>query len=337
MYCLDIHIWVTITICIFGVIGNGIAFCTLGKMCYQNASTYLLRALALVDSLYLTIHCIHCYAFYFSDTLLINTFWRKFAAFFLLSPLCRIAHTAAIWTILLVGVHRYIVVCTPLRASRLCTVGNTRKHFLCVLLLSLIINFPQFFEYRIEKVISNHTDPRVTYDVEWSNVGISAWYQIGYHTVFRSVIINYVIPVGSLIFITVRLCQSLRSSRQRNVELSEGQRRNQTSSRTKWMVIVVLIVFLLCHTGQVTHIVHSYFTISSGRVINICKSAWFVLYSLGRSMLLLNSSINVIIYLGFNQNFRKTLCLCVRSVTRRRNNQPPATLTWWAEFADTRP
>ena len=146
MDCWDIHTWVTTIIGIVDLVGNGTAFCTFGKMCNRNASTYLFRALSLVDSFYLALCCTVRLAINLRS---INmSFWEDFVISFLLSPLRSIAHTAAIWTILLVGFHRYIVVCQALSAARLCTIGNARRHFLGVLLLSFIINFPHFLHMR---------------------------------------------------------------------------------------------------------------------------------------------------------------------------------------------
>ena len=319
MECWEIHNLVSTIISILGLIGNGIAFRTFGKMCNRNASTYLFRALALVDSFVLVMNCTwdHSYLL-FTDPL-----WRTVADRFLMEPLFGIAHTNTIWTILLVGVHRYIFVCKPLRAARLCTVGNARKNFLGVLLLSFIVNFPSFFEYRIT---SYHTDSNVEYEAVETTMRRSQWYTFGYSIVFRAVIINYLIPVGSLIFITVKLLNSMRFSRRRRMELSEGQRQCQTTSTAEWMVIVVLIMFLLCHTGLPMRFVLEKFDFLWGHS-DTCENAWFVLYSLASNMISLNSSINIIIYIGFNRNFRTTLCLCVKSVTSQQNNQQPATLT----------
>ena len=309
-------------ISILGLIGNGIAFHTFGKMCNRNASTYLFRVLALVDSFVLVMNC----AWDNNHLLFTDPLWETVADRFLMRPLFGIAHTDTIWTILLVGVHRYIFVCKPLRAARLCTVGNARRHFLGVLLLSLIVNFPRFFEYEIQEETSHHTDNNVEYEVVETNMNRSEWYRLGYSILFHAVIMNYLIPVGSLTFITVKLLKSLRSSSRRRMELSEGQRQCQTTNTAEWMVIVVLIMFLLCHTGLPMRLVLERFDMLWGHS-NTCKSAWFVLYSVAWNMIALNSSTNIIIYVGFNRNFRKTLCLCVRSVTSRQNNQQPATLT----------
>ena len=327
MHCWDIPSWVARAICVFGLIGNMIAFYTFGKFRNQNASTYLFRALAVMDSLLLIRICSQPIFKRLGDS-----FWESVAYCFLMQ-VYGLAHTATIWTILLVGVHRYIIVCKPLKATTVCTASNARRHILGVLLLSLTVNFPLFFEYGIKEVTSNNTD-YIAYKIIWSSMKESSLYWTIYRVVFHDVIVNYVIPVGSLIFITVRLLQSLRSSRQRRIELSEGQRRGQTNGRTEWMVIVVLIMFLLCQTALPVRFVLARFANRRGPGDNFCKSARFIMFSFSNNMILLNSSINIIIYIGFNRNFRKTLCRCVKPSTSRPNNQQLVTLTWGAESVE---
>ena len=144
------------TICIVGSIANLIAFCTFGRMGVKNSSTTLLRALAFVDSWFLlTYFCQHVASLisfiininaprYIHSNL--NTVLR-----YVLDKVFPFARTATIWTPILLGIHRYIVVCKPFSAARMCTVANARKHFVCVHAFSLIINFPGLFEVGIRQ------------------------------------------------------------------------------------------------------------------------------------------------------------------------------------------
>ena len=158
----------------------------------------------------------------------------------------------------------------------------------------------------------------------------SRWFHIGFRLVFVRIIVDYTIPVACLIFITARLTKSLRSSRQRRMELSEGQRQSQTNSRAEWMVVVVLIIFLVCQTGfPLRHVLKRLAIVPQSSVYN--KSLYSVLWHLGWIMLVLNSSINIIVYLLFNQKFRKTLCSCD---TSRLNNHQPEAPTWLTMCTD---
>ena len=238
-----------------------------------------------------------------------STPWFWATVVYISAPFYQIARTAAIWTIVLVGVHRYIVGCKPLMATRLCSVGRTRRHLFGLLLFAVIINLPFFFRFVVKEVPGQ----KDIYNPVRTNMEKSPWYVIVYNLVFCIIVLNYIIPMGCLIFITVRLLQSLRSSRKRRVELIEGQRQGQTDNRLECMVIVVFFVFLVCHTGiPILVLLHT-----SGVMSPLEYSS----YDLTQTLTVFNSSVNIFIYIGFNQNFRRTLCLCLKSPTRRRNNQ----------------
>ena len=287
----------TLMTCILGLIGNTIAFCTFGKMDSQNASTTLLRSLAIVDSSLLLVVIVSGFlsALHHDTWLLAVTvkciLWTSFF----------IARTCTIWTPVLVGLQRYVVVCKPLLVSRVCTVRNARVQFFCVCAFSVIVNFPQFFEHDIQELHSNHTDINLTFVTVQRTMSQSLWYKTIYKEVLLVWLINYIIPVSSLVYITVKLLQSLRFSRQRRIAMTQGQGQSAShdNRRVNMMVIVVIIVFVICH--------------SVFPVIVILGSR-FIFYEacLGVLMILplLNSSVNCLIYIIFNRKFRQILCPC---------------------------
>ena len=175
-----------IIICILGLIGNGVAFCPFGKLCNQNASTTLFRALAIVDSGLLLISLVSNA----NKLLLSGNLWLYLICIvYIIVPLNAIFRTATIWTPVLVGIHRYIVVCKPFQAARICTVGNARRHFIGVLLFSLVLNPPEFFRFHVMQVAVNATDHNVTCTAILTNMGSSPWFKIGYDKLCRTAII----------------------------------------------------------------------------------------------------------------------------------------------------
>ena len=296
MHCVEIASVVKGAISIFGIIGNVLAFCTAGKMRNQNASTILIRALAFVDSYLLLI------APMVGIPVTITGVWE--ASFFIVVvPLTQIVRTASIWTPVLLGFHRYMAVCKPLVAARMCTPRKARIHLGCVLAFSLIVNIPLCLRFR-------------------RDIARSQWYTIGYNLVFRMILILYITPVVSLVFFTVRLVQTLHYSRQWRVELREGQTQHQSERMMNLMVIVVLIMFTLCHTPSMMWIILAYLGIIKPSSMDYCTSAFFILLTVCSMLIVLNSSVNCIIYSVFSRNFRRTLCQCCR---QQSTNQQPAT------------
>ena len=308
MYCMETLAIFGSLVSLLGIIGNIIAFCTLGKMGRQNASTTLLRYLAIVDSTLLVRDWIIGGVYSFtSNAVVIGILVAFFHA---------TVHTATIWTPVLVGIHRYIVVCKPLLATSLCTVSNARKHFVVVVAISVIVNFPKYFEHSITARTLNITTVNGSLAILQRDA--SPWYTIGYNKVFRMGLMNYAIPVLSLLFITVSVLRTLRSSRQRRSIVTGAQVRGQAhGDRTvDVMVIVVLVVFMICHIFHpvVIHFGDSLRKMKDGRIIVSCMISALVFLPTK-----INSAINCLIYIAFNKTFRQTLCPCCGTVVTAPN------------------
>ena len=316
MDCMTIYYWIMGTICVLGLVGNSIAYSTFGKMCHRNSSNMLLRALAFVDSFLLLIWSLSV-----AVPMMISNLWFYYVTlWFIIAPFYSIALTTTKWMPLLVGIHRYIVICKPFMASRICTAGNAKKHLVGVFLFSITVNFPDFFRYELQEVVSNNTENNITYRAHLTNMGSSLWYTIAYERVFRTAVVNYAIPVASLLVITVQLIRTLYTARLQRLELSEGERQDRSDGRTEWMVTVVLIVFLVCHTSLLMTLILD--TLNALEIQGpYCTSWYFILYTCSHCLILFNSSINCVIYVTFNRKFRSMLCMQPRCFKIRVNQQ----------------
>ena len=139
---------------------------------------------------------------------------------------------------------------------------NARVQFFCVCAFSVIVNFPQFFEHDIQELHSNHTDINLTFVTVQRTMSQSLWYKTIYKEVLLVWLINYIIPVSSLVYITVKLLQSLRFSRQRRIAMTQGQGQSAShdNRRVNLMVIVVIRGFndpsVTQFVGQLLDIYH---------------------------------------------------------------------------------
>ena len=142
----------------------------------------------------------------------------------------------------------------------------------------------------------------------WNSITKSPWFRIGYNTVFRVCLINYVFPVVLLVITTLIILQSLRAYRKRRLNITKVQDRNQGREDRKLnvMVIVIVLVFLMCHAGYpVTRFIKDT-GINSHQGIP-CPIVVFHTFSA-----LFNPSINCLIYITLNRSFRTTLCDMMR-------------------------
>ena len=192
-----IFVCVTGTMILIGLIGNIVAFCIFGQMVHQNAVTFLLRALAVIDNCVL-LCMVPLIIRDISDWIymLTSVLWL------FIGPLFRVFLMANAWTSVIIGMNRYIVVCHPLHAARLCTISYARKQIICVILTSIVYSLPRFFERRVAvgytmglKVLS-HGDTWYFYI-----------YVLGCDVTFR-----FLTPLTLLLVFCVCLIRELRAS-----------------------------------------------------------------------------------------------------------------------------
>ena len=148
-YQVILHAYVCGPLILAGVVGNIIAFRTLGRFMRQNVTTFLLRGLAISDISVLLIFVIYV--------------WSGNAAHFHLPPatmavvldaniyICSILQIFSmvnVWMTVVVGMNRYIALCRPLDATRLCTISRARKHMIYIVLVSIAVGLPGFFYHK---------------------------------------------------------------------------------------------------------------------------------------------------------------------------------------------
>ena len=143
-------------------------------------------------------------------------------------------------------------------------------------------------------------------DTIWSLWLQSIRYELGvpFYVIYRQVflfgVIEFAIPVISLLVISVKLLLSLRSSRQRRMDMRQCQGGCQNGRGVNMMIIVVMIVFMICQTGYALAMI----PIQSDLPHELHCTCMAVM----KICLILNSSVNVFIYVAFNREFRQILC-----------------------------
>ena len=133
-----------------GLVGNTIAFWTLGKLMRQNSTTSLLRGLAVADICILLCYGVHFCSLHTQDLspVILNILPYLRLCF---DNLLSISLMVNIWTTVVVGMNRYIALCRPLEATRLCTTSHARGHMACIVFISIVYQLPRFFDYTIKR------------------------------------------------------------------------------------------------------------------------------------------------------------------------------------------
>jgi hypothetical protein len=128
------------TVCIVGLLGNITSFIVFWKDKVKTSSSYLFQALSVIDSVLLVLvfplYCVTKFAEY-TEVLPHYDAVYPFVLVYVY-PCAFVAQTATIWVTVLVGVNRYIAVCKPYQAPRLCTVVQARRQLAAALLCHLV-------------------------------------------------------------------------------------------------------------------------------------------------------------------------------------------------------
>ena len=293
-------VFVTVPLASFGLFGNVVSFLTFGKLALKNSVTFLLRALAINDLFILLCMVPVLCAEYtgegisFRDNLCPSTTAVGLEIYtrLYIHPLLNFSMFCGTWTSVVIGMTRYIVVCRPLQAARLCTVSRARKQMLFITVFSIIDALPRFFEMEIRKKPDGSA---YAVDALWGD----NWYYYAYFYGFH-IIAVFIVPFIMLLFCCVRLIAALRTASRQPIGRHGG---NQVDTRISVMLVNLIAVFLFCQG-----FLWLYNILPFGPPITPCIDIKLLymrvfLYAL----IIFNASVNCIIYLVYFKEFRRKL------------------------------
>ena len=315
IYYVQISTFVFGPMILSGLIGNVISFFTWGKLTHQNSLTYLFRALAVIDCcllLGLMLQVTVDFLSYYVDGGQHNAadvLWPYIRAY--IHPLVFMALLANILTSMSIGLNRYIVVCIPTHAKWLCTTSHAKKQMIFIVLFSVLILLPIFFECEVGKTAdgSTYIADKLMRNKSYIYVVRIAGFLIG----------GSLIPSCVLLFFCVRIIAALCESRRQPMDrIGDPLREIRVTS----MVLVLLGIVLVCHCFWWIHFSCVFFLPNAPD-----KKLWLdYSWSCSNGFLILNSSVNCLIYSEYSIQFRRTLC-CHQSTT-----QQDVELTWYESY-----
>ena len=288
-------------VCVIGLVGNTLSFVVLHKGGCHNVGSYLLKALALADNLFLAVYMfvdidelVDVYmvqmAQYHENVYALLKWWEIKDNY--LWPIIHTINVCSVWMVVLVAGNRYVAVCHPLVASRLCTKRNILFQIIIMTCAAFAFNAPRFF-----------------------GLGEIHLYIYLYEGVFYCTFV-YAIPLVMLIFFNVHLIHDLRmAQRERGTMTSHS---NHDQNNITLVMVIIVVVFIVCQTpAMINHILLIFYEPFYCSIRGECTT--FTKYGLTSNLfVILNSSINVFIYCLFRRQFRQQLgesCrrLCCRS------------------------
>ena len=287
---------ITGLLCTFGLFGNILSFITFGRMKQRNASVVLFRALAIADSLFLLSVLIYYVpsAFVAYMEYSVPLFDYIYMYIIMCFPIVLILQFNTVWIAVLLAINRYIAVCKPLTASRLCTASNARKQISCVLVSSVIVMSPRFFH----GYIKNREESYLLTFRSWAK---QSWYQTFILAIYMLFV--FVIPFCTIVILGILVICTIRFHKDSPITRHGQQNMSYPVTR---LVFVILLVFMICETPALFYqIVYRILPRASG----ICGSFSFYYLRISNVLAILNSVINFPIDVVLNKTFRKTLCV----------------------------
>ncbi|KAI0236549.1 FMRFamide receptor [Lamellibrachia satsuma] len=294
------HVPVSIPIIILGIIANAVTFVVLCHQKPKLTTTLLLQGLAVIDILVLV-------ASLFRNVLTVHTYTKNLHSYVAAYPyifMCTYPFIYFIrltdnWLTTLLTIDRYIAVCRPLDAQRICTPKRTYKNMAVVVVLAAAFSVPRFFEYELSARGFIQT-----------SLNRNKIYTIVYRIVLFSIFM-YVIPVVSMTVLNFRLLWQLRKANEfRSLMRQASQHSDASVPATKRSVtIIVLVVVLVCvvcnATAFVSHLVWSLHVCF--RQMRHLASKRPYLANISNVLVCLNSAVNFFIYCLCSRNFRQEL------------------------------
>lgn len=203
--------------------------------------------------------------------------------------------TTTSWLTVAVTIERYIAVRFSMNAKLLCTHFRAKVAIAGIFIASAAFHISKIFEYRPNTDLSKPSPIIQTW------LGQNRAYQTYLYSV--NITLAVIIPVLALIVINVMLIYTLvqlkRSSLMKKT-VSTGSQRETVQITV--IVILLVCVFLLCHAQGV------YLAISiaiKGRQAIMAVRLNLALISVNNTLVLVNSSVNFLLYILISQRFRK--------------------------------
>ncbi len=296
--------------CIIGLLGNTISIFLLKVIGLNNASSFLLQTLAAVDNVVITIGFVDAALFmgilkYYLD--FVSYEMLAIVVMKFLRPCLFAATTASVWITVLLAINRYIAICKPLKAKHLCTKRKTHIQVVIVCILSGLLNIPRLFHYDI--TTTTDFDPMTGENITFYQLNMShpiidmqSTFMLIYDGICYNVIV-IIFPILFLIYANVMLlCAVKRSTNFQTVPHHAAT--SQTNRKINILMVVIIMVVIVC---QIPNRIYRILLYTMAIENFFCPNIYYFYSCVTTLLLILNSSVNFIVYIWLSNRFRDKL------------------------------
>eukprot|EP00095_Tigriopus_kingsejongensis_P002754 snap_masked-scaffold138_size318692-processed-gene-2.2 protein:Tk02754 transcript:snap_masked-scaffold138_size318692-processed-gene-2.2-mRNA-1 annotation:"fmrfamide receptor" len=281
-----------------GIIGNVLCLIVLCQPQMRNTINCLLIGLAIIDiSLIVSawlMFSLPAFQIYFERRLLtkVSDVYQYTTPF--VYPVGMIAQTASVYLTVTITMERYLVVCMPLKSRSICTYGRAKRCVVLIMTSAIVYNISRFFEYKFETfqvLLPIGRNVTLTF-LQSTHLRDNPMY-ISLYMTWMYMIFMYVIPFAILFVLNAKIALEIRSARQKRSQMTIAQ---QAEEGLAIMLLVIVCTFMLCNApAMVSNIMEAlaYQAVKLTQVSNL--------------LIVINSSLNIIVYVIFCKKFRTIL------------------------------
>ena len=283
---------VTMPIIIVGIIANVVEFIVLCHQKSKRSTTILLQCLAIIDTMVLVSSLLRCLEAVHSRSGSLSSYSDAFPYVYVCTyPFNYFIRLAGNWLTILLTIERYIVVCQPLDAQRICTKKRAYKNIAMVLVIAAVFSAPRLFELRL-----HGTGYRMTMLVR------DTCYTVMYRIILYSICM-YVVPVVLMTILNFWLLRELRKANQ----FASGSS-VPAIKRSRLTVVVLLVVFVSIVCNSTAFVSHLLWSLNRCfiRLVDLTVKRRY-LANISNVMVCLNSAVNFFIYCLCSRTFRQQL------------------------------
>lgn len=330
---------VSLIIVFIGIPANVLALIILKRGSIGKTTRFLLIILSVEDMLLLVFYSIYYVANHYTDFYNLSSLSLIRHADSLLLFLLNWTKMAEIYTIVIVSVDRYIAIKFPLHATRLCSIGTVKRALFIIIVIAFCFKLPNLvIGYKL--AVLNNCSVYVTREV-FSDL---PWYD-NFNIVYVNIldqVVSYIIPLVTILVLNICLIRHVRQAYKtrrslvnmvRNVGTISAQQSQANQRSLTITLVAVITVFILCETPtSMVFVVDVYNIIAD-------KPNWTIIsaiYPFALVLMLINCSINFVIYMLAGKSFRRMFFKVVcGSCLRSRVNHPSRTF-YTAELTSLR-
>ncbi|XP_045182728.2 FMRFamide peptide receptor frpr-18-like [Mercenaria mercenaria] len=299
-----------------GLFGNIVSIRVLTHRSMLSSTNCYLTALSIFDLLYLvlsfTLSLKHYESVKVQD---IYSYW-----FYYGKTLTDICSNISVCLTVTFSLERLVAVCYPMKGRALCTPQRARMITAIVVFFTVACTTPEFFEMRLVEVIENN---ETKYTFEDTEMYLSEAYQVGYYNflVFTFTVLPLVLlsTFNGLLVKAVISATRIRKQMTYTSMKQDRNRRQKEQNRITIMLIGVVVVFLICQFPNAALLIYGiYQNNSSTKLTPSGKNYILIAGNIVNVLVLINSSINFILYSVMSTKFRR-VCLFILCNCGKRN------------------